>query len=290
MSKLIRAPLVHFLLIGAALYVAFALWSKPSADVAPNRIVITAGEIEWLVTVWTKQWQRPPTPEERQGLIDDYIRESVMYREALAMGLDQNDMVIRRRLRQKLEFLTEDLATLVAPSEQELRACFEENADAYREPDRITISQVFFNPDRRGDATLRDAEAAKRQLASLDDPSTGGALELGDRLLQPYYPDRSEAELARLFGREFARSIFALSEGAWHGPVLSGYGVHLVYVHERRNAPPPAFDNVREQVRQDWEDDKRQELKERYYAGLVARYEVIVEDPATTRNAETTAR
>jgi hypothetical protein len=273
-----REPLVHFLLLGAAIYVVSGL-ASPDVDEAPgNEIVVSAGVIEWLTSTWEKRWNRPPTPEERSGLIAEYIRESVLYREALAMGLDRDDTIIRRRLAQKLEFLSQDLLASQPPTEEALRAYFAAHAARYREPALLTLTQVFVDPDLRGERARSDAEAIKAQLGD-GPPPIAGAERLGDPfLLQRYYPQRSEAALAKLFGREFARSVVALERGRWHGPVLSGYGLHLVYVHDRIEAREASYAAVRDRVTEDWEDERRRELNDAFYASLRARYEVIVED------------
>ena len=276
-TALVREPLVQFLLLGAAIYGLYGLAAEPVAEDSENTIRITAGEIDWLTTSWEKRWNRPPTPAEREGLVDEYIRETVYYREALAMGLDRDDTIIRRRLAQKLEFLTDDLAALAKPDEEEVAAYFEANADRYREPALITFSHVFVDPDRRGDQTLVDAATIKAELADRE-PAAGDAF--GDPfLLQRYYPERSEDEVTKLFGRGFATPLFELAPGEWHGPVLSGYGVHLVWVHHREDSRDASFAAVSERVRQDLEDERRSELKDAFYTRLRERYEVIVEEP-----------
>ncbi len=277
---MIREPLIYFLTIGALIYLLYGLFSKPGDAGPDNTITITAGEIDWMETSWKKRWGRPPTPEERQGLIKAYVKESVMYREALALGLDKNDTIIRRRLGQKLEFLTQDLAQPAAPAEEDLKAYFITHTERYQTPDLITFTHIFIDPDKRGDQTLRDADEIKVKLKALGQPTEDSG-EFGDRfMLQGYYPERSEAEISRLFGREFARAVFGLARNQWHGPILSGYGVHLVYVRHRREAPPVTFAAVQDRVRQDWENDKRQELNDKFIANLLARYDVIIEDQA----------
>ena len=241
-------------------------------------VTITAGEVAWLEESWAKRWNRPPTPVERQGLIDQYIRETVLYREALAMGLDKDDTIVRRRLAQKLEFLSQDLIRPSPPSEEELRAYFEAHSERYRPPDLITMTHIFLDPDKRGDRTLEDAAAVKVELEALEQPPQDGR-DFGDPfMLQSYYPERSQDELAKLFGDEFAQSVFALEPERWHGPVLSGYGVHLVYLHQRQDAPAPTFSGIEDRVRQDWEEEKRRDLNEQFVAGLLDRYTVIIEE------------
>jgi len=283
--KLLREPLIHFLIIGAALFVVYAFWGQQDADEKGRAIDISAGEINWLTDAWTKRWNRQPTEQERSGLINQYLREMVLYREAVAMGLDRDDSVIRRRLGQKLEFLSRDLITPQAPTEDELQAYFTEHIDRYQKPDLVTMTHVFIDPDLRGDKTLVDAEVIKKQLQELKEPPRN-AKDFGDTfMLQSYYPERTEAELLKLFGSVFARSVFELMPQQWHGPVLSGYGTHLVYVHDHQKADPPTFAEAEEQVRQEWESDKREVLNEQFIASVIARYDVTIEgvpvaDPA----------
>ncbi len=275
----VREPLVHFLVLGAVLYGLAALFGGISEEGPDDRTVrVTAGQIAWLEGTWEKRWNRPPTPAERAGLIREYVRETVLYREALAMGLDRDDTIVRRRLAQKLEFLSQDLLAPAAPEEDDLRAWFAANAERYQEPALVTFSHVFVDPDRREDRTLADAGTILAELRALPSPVEPGDA-LGDPfMLQGYYPARSELEIGKLFGREFAASVLALEPGAWHGPVLSGYGVHLVYVHQREEALDADFAAARDRVAQDWADERREELNAEFYAGLLARYTVVVED------------
>ncbi len=281
----VREPLVHFLVLGAAIYGLYALFGGPAEDAPDHRTIhVTAGEIAWLEGSWEKRWNRGPTPVERAGLIQEYVRESVLYREALAMGLDKDDTIVRRRLAQKLEFLSQDLLAPPAPDEEELRPWFTARAERYRAPALVTFTHVFVDPDRREDRTLADAEAIRAELQALPSPSEGSDA-LGDPfMLQRYYPERSQPEISKLFGTEFAREVVGLSPGQWHGPVLSGYGVHLVYVHHREDARDPEFAAVRERVAQDWDDERRQELNDEFYAQLRARYTVVVDDEPSSED------
>ena len=276
--RLIKEPLVHFLVIGAAIFVLFGLMGQQEVEENERAITITSGEINWLTDAWRKRWNRPPTAEERDGLIQQYLREMILYREAVAMGLDKDDTVIRRRLAQKLEFLSQDLITPQPPTDDELQAYFAEHIDRYQAPDLVTMTHVFIDPDLRGDRTLKDAEVIKAQLQALKEPPQDARAYGDSFMLQSYYPERSEAELLKLFGSGFARSVFELTPQQWHGPVLSGYGTHLVYVHDHQKSEPPRFKEVEAQVRQEWESDKREQLNEQFVASVVARYDVTIED------------
>ena len=285
--KFLREPLVHFLCIGAAIYLLYGTFSEPVPEEVDKTIVVSAGEIEWMQTSWQKRWNRPPTAAEFDGLIQQYIRETVLYREALTMGLNKHDQVIRRRLAQKLEFLAKDLVALTPPTEEELQAYFAEHQDRYQEPARYTFTQVYIDPDKRGDATLADAEKIKATLMA-----KGNAIEdagaLGDAfMLQNYYPEKDRAEIQKFFGSGFAESLVDLSPGQWHGPVLSGYGVHLVYVSSISEPPAPVFAEARERVTQDWTTEKSEELNEKFYANLRDRYTIVIEEP--TKDDKVTA-
>jgi hypothetical protein len=276
--KWFREPLLHFLLIGLAIYLLYGAVAVPVPDEANKAIVVSAGEIEWMQTSWQKRWNRPPTPEELEGLIQQYIRETVLYREALTMGLNKHDQVIRRRLAQKLEFLAKDLVALTPPTDEELVAYFDTHQDRYQEPALYTFTQVFIDPDKRGDATLDDAEAIKASLLARGD-AIENAGELGDDfMLQSYYPEKDPLEIQKLFGSGFTASLVDLSPGQWHGPVLSGYGTHLVYVSNIREPSPPVFAEVRERVVEEWTTERSEEFNEQFYANLRDSYTIVIEE------------
>lgn len=265
-------------MIGAAIFLLYGLTGQQEIVDQERAITITTGEIAWLTNSWEKRWNRPPTGEERDGIIKQYLRETILYREAVAMGLDRDDTIIRRRMAQKMEFLSQDLITPEPPEKDELHSYFEAHIDKYQKPDLITLTHVFLDPDKREDQTLRDAETIKTKLMALKQPPQD-AQAFGDAfMLQSYYPERSEAELSKLFGSGFAQPVFELEPHQWHGPVLSGYGTHLVYVHDRMDADPPLFTDVKEQVRQDWESDHREKLNEQFINSLMARYDVTIEE------------
>jgi peptidyl-prolyl cis-trans isomerase C len=277
--KFLREPLLHFLFIGAAIYLLYGAFAETLPEDTDKTIVVSAAEIEWMKTSWQKRWNRPPTTGEFEGLIQQYIRETVLYREALTMGLNKHDQVIRRRLAQKLEFLAKDLVALTSPTDEELVAYFNANQDRYQEPTLYTFTQVFIDPDKRGDATLNDAEAIKATLVARGD-AIEDAGALGDAfMLQNYYPGKDQVEIQKQFGSGFTQSLVDLSPGEWHGPVLSGYGTHLVYVSHISEPSPPVFSEVRDQVVQDWTAKKSEELNEQFYANLRDSYTIVIEEP-----------
>lgn len=276
--KLLREPLLQFFFIGALIYLAYGLLAEPVADAQHNTLVVDAGEIEWMQTSWKKRWNRLPTAQELDGLIQQYIRETIMYREALAMGLDKDDTVIRRRMAQKLAFLAQDLAMMTPATDEELQTWFNEHRDQYQAPTLYTFSQVFVDPDKRGDATLDDARAIKATMIAQPEASDNSGTYGDDFMLQNYYPENAQADIHKLFGRGFAEAIVELPPGQWHGPVLSGYGVHLVYMHDISEPPPVEYTEVRERVQQDWQDNRREQLNEQFYTELQDRYNIIIEE------------
>jgi len=288
--RILKEPLLHFILAGAGIYLLFSWLGQTESEeaVAENTIVITEGEMNWLAESWQKRWNRPPTNEEMLGLTKQHLRETVLYREAMSMGLDKDDIIIRRRLAQKLEFLSQDLIQPEPPTDGELRAFLSKNIDRYRMPELITFTHVFLDPDKREDRTLDDAKKLKEELIS-DGIVPSESSELGDTfMLQSYYPERAESDISKLFGGEFARSIMKLEPEKWHGPVLSGYGTHLVYVHALQVFPAPTFEQVSARVAADWDSEKRERLNDEYIASLLRRYNVIVEgeEPETDQVTE----
>jgi len=276
---MIRNPLVQFA-IGGLVLVAIYAWTVGQDADSSRRVEITAQDVEFLKAGWTRQWNRAPTEQELEALIESRIREEVLYREAVTMGLDQNDMVVRRRMVQKMDLLTQDLANLIEPPEEELQAFFEERSEEYRVPARLTFSHIYFNADARGESTLVDAEAALAELLSRE-PQPTSAPELGDRfMLDSDYRLLAPQEVARQFGGGFAKQLFELEPG-WQGPVLSGYGVHLVYVGERVEGRIPDMAEVRDRVMMDYERVRQTQARDALYEGLRARYEVIVDSGAS---------
>lgn len=278
--KFFKEPLFHFLLIGAALFGLYAMVSEPPPKADRLQITITANDIKQLKALFAKQWQRPPTEQELKGLIDNAIREQVFYREALALGLDKDDTIVRRRLVQKMEFIVADASLPQQPADDTLREYYNKHLERYRNPARLSFTHIYFNPDQRGG---RAAEEAGLTLDTLRNTSAGAqqAGDQGDRfMLQQEYHDRTVDEIARDFGKRFAERLAKIEPGQWAGPVLSGYGVHLVYVTDRAPAGQRPFEEVRERVKTDYLFDLRRESNDKVYQKLRERYQVTVEDGA----------
>ena len=288
-NRLIREPLVQFILIGAAIYGAFALFGERPQEEQDRTIVITEDHVNSLASSFARRWNRPPTNQELLGLVRDYLRETLLYREALAMGLDQDDHIIRRRLAQKLEFLTNDLVKLTPPAEDVLERYLQDNMDEFRPSDLITFTHVFLDPDKRGEDTLPDAEALLQELGTAGPPSQE-TLKRGDRfMMQSYYPEATVREVQRQMGSGFAEAVMQLEPGTWHGPVLSGYGVHLVYVSDLIAAEDPLLADVREQVLDAYFREQTEKFNAEYLDALSERYDIIMEEPVESDANETPA-
>jgi peptidyl-prolyl cis-trans isomerase C len=263
--------------IGACIYGAYALYGTPDDSLVGNTIVVDAGRIGAFISAWESRWNRPPTEQELNGMINQFIREDILYREAVAMGLDKDDPITRRRLAQKLEFLTKDIAGLKEPVEGELERYFEENQQKYREPDRVTFTHVFIDPDKRGNATLDDAAILLAELKAIGPPDST-TINKGDRfMLQSHHPEKTELDIRKMFGSGFAAAVMQLEAGRWHGPVLSGYGTHLVYVDALEKAPSPIFEDVQASVFEDWQADQQETFNAAFFEGLKSRYEIVIE-------------
>jgi hypothetical protein len=274
-----REPLVHFLIIGAGLFLAFD-YSQGERAEAPNRIVVNASQVEQLAAQFERTWLRPPSEGEVAGLIESHVRDEVYYREALAMGLDQNDPQVRRRMRLKLEFILEDLTAAEPPGDEVLRAFLQQNPEKFRIEPQLSFRQLYLNPDKRRDLAA-DAEKILADLRAGVAPDT-----LGDPTLLPdEQTSVSQSVIARTFGETFAQDVAALEPGSWTGPLDSGLGAHLVLVTERRDGRLPELEEVRGVVEREYLARRRQELKDAAYGKLREGYEVIVEPLKPQGNA-----
>jgi peptidyl-prolyl cis-trans isomerase C len=277
----LREPLLHFLAAGLALFVAgHFLNPDRSASDQLNRIELTEDDLRRLDVVWTLQWGRPPTPDERRNLVEDRIREEVLYREALALGLDRGDTIVKRRLAQKIQFLAEDVSGLREPGDAELRAWFARNGAGFASPGRASFRHRYFSFDKRGDRARETAAWALETLGGQRGDSAGASL--GDPFMfQDYYGDRAAEDVARVFGTSFAEALFQLTPGAWQGPIESGLGWHLVWVDSIEAGRVPAYEEVEPAVRAAWLDEQRVESRRRAFEAMRARYQVVWPSGAT---------
>ncbi len=272
MRKYYKEPLLHFLVIGVFIFGVFALVNNEEDRLDDNRITVSAADIERLSNGWSKKWNREPTETELRGLVDALIREEVYYREALALGLDNKYTIIRRRLMQKMEFLSNDLAELSTPDEDMLKKYLQEHKDRYEVPARLTFTHIYFSPDKRGAGVVEDT---KNVLSGLD---VLRAPERGDNFMMEYdFVQETPLEVERLFGKSFAEELFKSEIKSWQGPISSGYGFHLVRISEKIDSRMPEFDSVVEKVRTDWSFEHRQKINKEIYERFKEKYKIEVE-------------
>jgi len=270
----LREPLTHFLLVGLAIFLFFDVFGG-DVDVGDRRIVVNEAQVRRLADQWSQTWQRPPNANELDGLIRDYIKEEIYYREALRLGLDRDDVIVRRRLRSKMEFLANSEAETAAPSDAELQAWRDKYPARYAPDPVYSLDQVYVSTsggDAAGDAK---AKAILRQLQAGAKPAA-----LGDPLALPRSLDRAAAfDINRQYGDEFADALKSLPVGKWSGPVVSGFGLHLVRVREVRLPREPRLAEVRQAVENDWREATREERENRAYQILLDGYRIEIEKP-----------
>jgi hypothetical protein len=259
--------MVHFVVLGAALF-----WISGSG--AARSILIDQGEIQRLAAAWSAQWQRPPTQAELNGLIQERVREEVLYREALEMGLERGDAIVRRRLAQKIQFLYEDLADEHQPSEAELRSFFDQHRGDFNQPAHVSFRHVFYSTDRPG---VDPSERARTDRAALEDGRLAPE-QAGDRfLLDKVFDGQTQDQISREFGEDFARAVFALEPGHWQGPLKSGFGLHLIRVSESSHGRERPFESVRGEVLDAWTTEHRRRANEESYERLRGKYDIRIE-------------
>ena len=275
--KLLREPLVHFLVLGAGLFLVYGRIGAPGAT-EPDEIHVSTAQIQRLAAGWERTWQRPPTPQELDGLVQDHILEEMLYREALNLGLDRDDTIIRRRLRQKMEFLAEDLLEQTEPTDAELQAYFASHPDQFRLDPRVSFTQLYINRDRRG--ATAEAHATELLTTLTQAGPAPDVVALSDPLSLPAHHDAlPQRDVARLFGEAFAAQLLEVAPEQWIGPIVSGYGLHVVRVHERIESKLPEFDEVRVAVQREFAYERRLQSQETLRQRLLERYTVTVESP-----------
>jgi hypothetical protein len=280
LKKWLREPLIHFLLIGGLLFLLYGIENDGVSDNS-NLITISALKINHLSTLWQQKTGHPPTPDELTGLIQHQIKEEVMYREALAMGLDKGDTVIRRRLAQKLAFISADVAARKTPSDEELEAYLSAHLPQFQPPSHIDFTQIYLNADKRGSQAQKDAHRLLSNLNSSDtqiEISTAG----DPIMLDQHYKQVTEWEMTQVFGEGFAKDIFKLPEGTWQGPISSGYGLHLIHINHKTVMGHPKLAEIRDKVLNAWRSEQRQSVNQSFFQSLKQRYKIVIETPRST--------
>lgn len=270
--KIFRDPITHFVLIGLALVALNHFWNVRQGELG-RTIVVSAAEIDRLEKIWAGTAGRLPTGDDRQQIVDQYVQEEVLVREAERLGLGDGDTIIRRRLAQKMDFLVADSVRADDPTDAELQSWFEDHRDQFAAPEMRSFTHVYFSPEKHGARIEAAAQAALKQLRS-------GAewRSLGDPFIQKRsYAAVPEREVTRLFGPDFAADIFALDKGIWSDPVGSAFGLHLVRIEAIDRAAQARFEPIRAEVLAAWQDQQRTDAKRAALDDLIGNYEVVVE-------------
>lgn len=285
MKRLLREPLIHFLLVGAALFAAYH-YLQPTQSAAPSskQIQLSVDQLAQLAMLFQSQWRRDPTPEEFSFMVEQKVQSEVLYREALAMGLDKDDEIVKRRMAQKMQFLAEDVAAAREPSTDELRIWFARNADKFALPKRVSFRHLYFSPDRRGSHARDDAAKALAQLAGQPE-DTKLAESLADPFMfQDYYRDRAPDYLGKEFGPQFAQAVEKLPTGSWQGPIESGFGWHLVFVDTAIPGRVPDFEEIEADVKTAWLGEQKALAWDKAYREMRAKYTVLLPVPPEGTN------
>jgi len=278
----LREPLLHFLVLGALLFVVYGCVHRGFSNPTSRKIELTLEDLNPIEAYFVSQWHREPTTPEFAALVEDRVRDEILYREALRMGLDKNDIIVKRRLAQKMEFLSEDIANAHEPTVEELRAWYGKNEQRFAQPEKVAFRHLYFSQDRRGRRTQDDATGTLSTLIALPDSSQVPA-RLGDRFpLESAYEARTLDELSKDFGLPFAQSLFKLKPGSWQGPIQSGYGWHVVFVKSFATGRVPAFEEVEPDVKAAWLTEQRSQQWRTVYAAMRAKYEIVLPGTVTT--------
>jgi peptidyl-prolyl cis-trans isomerase C len=276
----LREPLLHFLLLGVVLFAANHYFERGRGGVESSKqIQLTGDDLAQLLLIFQAQWRRDPTPEELSRLVESKIQEEVVYREGLAMGLDKDDTIVKRRLAQKLQFLAEDVATAREPTVAELNAWYEKNRVKFALPSRVSFRHLYFSPDRRGQRARDDAATALAKLSGQPQDAKLAASLADPFMFQDYYRDRAPDYLGKEFGPQFAQAVSKLAPGSWQGPIESGFGWHLVFVDTLIPGRSPAFEEIESDVKTAWLGEQKAQAWEKAYKTMRAKYTVLLPAP-----------
>jgi peptidyl-prolyl cis-trans isomerase C len=276
-KRWLREPLVHFLLIGLAVFAVYSYMHRGRGGVESSKqIAVSFEDLRTMETYFESQWHRPPTPQEFQAMVEDKVREEVLYREGIAMGLDKDDTIVKRRMAQKMQFLAEDVAAAHEPSTAELKAWFEQNKKKFALPSRYSFRHLYFSPDKRGKSAQEDAAQALTKIAGQPEDSKLAASQGDAFMFQDYYGDRTPEAIAKEFGPQFAVALEKVKPGSWQGPVESGYGWHLVYIDTVIPGRVPAFEEMEPDVKTAWLGEQKAKAWAKAYADMRAKYSVFL--------------
>jgi parvulin-like peptidyl-prolyl isomerase len=280
LRRWLREPLIHFLLIGAFLFAADR-YVQPVSGGTPSskQIQLSLDDLSQMVILFQSQWRREPTTQELERLVENKVQEEILYREALAMGLDKEDTIVKRRMAQKLRFLAEDVAAAREPDTAELKSWFEKNNAKFAQPGRVSFRHLYFSTDRRGERAGEDAAKALSKLAGQPQDAKLAGLLADSFMFQDYYRDRAPDYLGKEFGPQFAQAVTKLASGSWQGPIQSGFGWHLVFVDTVIPGRVPAFEEIEPDVKTAWLSEQKSLAWEKAYKEMRAKYTVLLPAP-----------
>jgi len=279
----LREPLLHFLVLGAMLFGISSYLNRGRLGIEPSRqIVLSLDDLRTMETYFESQWHRQPIPQEFQAMVEDRVREEVLYREGLAMGLDKDDTIVKRRMAQKMQFLAEDVAAAREPSTEDLKAWFDKNKERFALPSRYSFRHLYFSPDKRGKNAQQDAANALAKISGQPENSTLAASTGDSFMFQDYYGDRTPSAIAKEFGPPFAVALEKLKPGCWQGPVESGYGWHLVFVDTVIPGRIPAFEEIEPDVKTAWLGEQKATAWQKAYVEMRAKYTVMLPAPPSS--------
>jgi len=284
-SKLLREPLLHFILVGAALFLIFYITvDRSNFNQSKDIIVISTSDIDRLSYLFEKTWSRQPNDSELRGIVDGYLEEEVLYREAIMLGLDKDDTVVRRRMRQKMEFFVNDLTEQTEPTEKQLKEYLVKNKDKYRTESRLSFKQIFFKPDK-------DSEDISNRIINIKDnlnqqsKSSKYTKNIGDATMLPVELEKTSiSEIDSQFGRRFSDKLSELDQNRWEGPIESAYGFHLIFLEEKTEGYDPGLSEIHSEVERDWKYSLQKELEQEYFRKKLDQYQVQIKWPDKTSN------
>jgi peptidyl-prolyl cis-trans isomerase C len=290
LKRWLREPLLHFLFIGLAVFAVYAYMHRGRGGIESSKqIVLSLDELQQMDTYFFSQWHRRPTPAEFQALVEDKVREEVLYREALAMGLDKDDTIVKRRMAQKMQFLAEDVAAAHEPSTAELKAWFEKNSSKFALPCRYSFRHLYFSPDKRGKNAQDNAAGALTKITGQPEDSKLAVTLADPFMFQDYYGDRTPEALAKEFGPQFVVALEKVKPGSWQGPIESGYGWHLVYVDTVIPGRTPVLEEIEPDAKTAWLAEQKATAWQKAYAEMRAKYAVLLPGPADKETAQAPA-
>lgn len=274
----LKNPIIHIILFGFLLAIVLLIVLGPPKSEGDNRrVVISNTDVAQVRGAWMRTWQREPTFEELRGQLQQYVREEVLYREALKREYDRDDQIVKRSLVRKMDFLAEGQVQAKNISDEEVRSYYALRRERYRVPEKVSFAHIYFSVDKRGENADQDITETIRLLSNRD-INLSNISQYGDQfMLQNHYAEYSQQEIQNLFGEEFARQVFQLDTAKWQGPVYSGYGAHAVYIFNRIESDIPELTEVRTNIVMDMMFEEKQAAREQFYTEILRQYQIVYE-------------